>query len=58
MPSRGAVDHVVIDATALKIYGEGGWETYKHGKAKRLSIANLILQLMYLLMRLWLQKLA
>ncbi|MGG7095918.1 transposase, partial [Shewanella indica] len=34
-PSRGAVAHVVVDATGLKVYGEGEWKMRKHGKEKR-----------------------
>ncbi len=33
--SSGAVAHVVVDATGLKIYGEGEWHAYKHGREKR-----------------------
>ncbi|TDR74490.1 IS4 family transposase [Photobacterium lutimaris] len=33
-PSRGPVNHVV-DATGLKVFGEGEWKTRKHGKEKR-----------------------
>ncbi len=35
LPSRGAVVHVIIDATNRKIYGEGEWKTRKQGKEKR-----------------------
>ncbi|PCS22619.1 Mobile element protein [Candidatus Enterovibrio escicola] len=31
LPSRGAVSHVIIHATGLKVYGEGEWSTRKHG---------------------------
>lgn len=31
----GAVAHLVIDATGLKVYGEGEWKVRKHGKEKR-----------------------
>ncbi|WP_028025108.1 IS5 family transposase [Enterovibrio calviensis] len=34
-PSRGPIVHVVIDATGLKVYGEGEWKMRKHGKEKR-----------------------
>lgn len=34
-PNRGPVAHVVIDATGLKVYGEGEWKMRKHGKEKR-----------------------
>ncbi len=27
--------HLVIDATGLKVYGEGEWKIRKHGKEKR-----------------------
>jgi len=30
-----AVRHVVIDATGLKVYGEGEWKVKKHGTSKR-----------------------
>ncbi len=30
-----AVKHVVIDATGLKVYGEGEWKVKKHGASKR-----------------------
>ena len=30
-----AVAHLVIDATGLKVYGEGEWKVRKHGKEKR-----------------------
>lgn len=33
--SSGAVAHVVVGATGLKIYGEGEWHAYKHGREKR-----------------------
>ncbi len=32
LPSRGALSHVVINATNLKVYGEGERKTRKHGK--------------------------
>lgn len=34
-PCRGSVAHLVVDATGLKVYGEGEWKTRKHGKEKR-----------------------
>lgn len=34
-PNRGPVAHVAIDATGLKVFGEGEWKTSKHGKEKR-----------------------
>ncbi len=33
--NQGAVAHVVIDATGIKIYDEGKWKTRKQGKEKR-----------------------
>jgi len=30
-----AVKHIVIDATGLKVYGEGEWKVKKHGASKR-----------------------
>jgi len=30
-----AIKHVVIDATGLKVYGEGEWKVKKHGASKR-----------------------
>lgn len=35
LPSKGAVTHLVIDATVLKVFGEGEWKQCKHGKDKR-----------------------
>jgi len=35
LPSQGPVSHLVIDATGLKVYGEGEWKIRKHGKEKR-----------------------
>ncbi|PCS24286.1 Mobile element protein [Candidatus Enterovibrio escicola] len=32
MLNRGAISHVVVDATGLKVYDEGEWKTRKHGK--------------------------
>ena len=34
-PSRGPIAHLVVDATGLKVYGEGEWKTRKHGTEKR-----------------------
>lgn len=34
-PCRGAIAHLVVDATGLKVYGEGEWKMRKHGKEKR-----------------------
>ncbi len=33
--SRGPIAHVVVDATGLKIYGEGEWHAHKHAREKR-----------------------
>ena len=35
LPSQGPLDHLVIDATGLKVYNEGEWKIRKHGKEKR-----------------------
>lgn len=35
LPSRGPIGHVVIDATGLKVFGEGEWKMRKHGNEKR-----------------------
>ncbi|TDW59369.1 DDE family transposase [Oceanimonas baumannii] len=35
LPSKGAVTHLVIDATGLKVFGEGEWKQRKHDKDKR-----------------------
>ena len=29
--NRGAIQHLAIDATGLKVYGEGEWKVKKHG---------------------------
>ncbi len=29
--TRGAIQHLAIDATGLKVYGEGEWKVKKHG---------------------------
>jgi hypothetical protein len=34
-PCRGANTHLVVDATGLKVYGEGERKMRKHGKEKR-----------------------
>jgi hypothetical protein len=34
-PCRGPIAHLVVDATGLKVYGEGEWKMHKHGKEKR-----------------------
>ena len=33
--SRGAIRHIAIDSTGLKVFGEGGWKVKKHGSEKR-----------------------
>jgi len=35
MPVRGEIKHLAIDATGLKVFGEGEWKTKKHGAEKR-----------------------
>lgn len=35
VPSYGPIAHVVVDATGLKVFGEGVWKIRKHGKEKR-----------------------
>ncbi len=35
LPSQSPVAHLIIDATGLKVYGEGEWKIRKHGKEKR-----------------------
>ena len=32
--AHGPLD-VVVDSTGLKVYGEGEWKVYKHGRNKR-----------------------
>jgi hypothetical protein len=32
---REKIEHVVVDSTGLKIYGEGEWKVRKHGASKR-----------------------
>ncbi|POD90721.1 IS5 family transposase [Pectobacterium odoriferum] len=34
-PTRGEITHLVIDSTALKVFGEGEWKVKKHGQEKR-----------------------
>ena len=34
-PSRGAIRHIAIDSTGLKVFGEGEWKVKKHGSEKR-----------------------
>ncbi|HFQ4941535.1 TPA: IS5 family transposase [Vibrio vulnificus] len=33
--SRGAIRHISIDSTGLKVFGEGEWKVKKHGAEKR-----------------------
>lgn len=33
--SRGPIAHLAIDATGLKVFGEGEWKARKHGPSKR-----------------------
>ncbi|MEZ8358354.1 IS5 family transposase [Vibrio splendidus] len=33
--SRGAIRHIAIDSTGLKVFGEGEWKVKKHGTEKR-----------------------
>ena len=33
--SRGAIRHIAIDSTGLKVFGEGEWKVKKHGSEKR-----------------------
>ncbi len=35
LPSKGAVTHLVIDASGLKVFGEGEWKQRKYDKDKR-----------------------
>ena len=35
LPSKGPIEHVVIDATGLKVFGEGEWRIRQYGKEKR-----------------------
>lgn len=35
MPARGEIRHLAIDATGLKVFGEGEWKMKKHGKEQR-----------------------
>ncbi len=34
--SRGAIRHIAIDSTGLKVFGEGEWKVKKHGAEKSL----------------------
>lgn len=31
-PPKGSVAHLVIDATGVKVFGEGEWKVLKHGR--------------------------
>ncbi len=33
--SKGAIRHIAIDSTGLKVFGEGEWKVKKHGAEKR-----------------------
>ncbi|MEZ9553424.1 IS5 family transposase [Vibrio splendidus] len=33
--SRGAIRHIALDSTGLKVFGEGEWKVKKHGAEKR-----------------------
>lgn len=33
--SRGAIRHIAIDSTGLKVFGEGEWKVKKHDAEKR-----------------------
>ena len=33
--SKGAIRHIAIDLTGLKVFGEGEWKVKKHGAEKR-----------------------
>lgn len=35
LPSKSAVAHFAIDATGLKVFGEGEWKQRQYGKEKR-----------------------
>lgn len=34
-PTRGEISHLVIDATSLKVFGEGEWKVRQHGADRR-----------------------
>ncbi|HAG0018068.1 TPA: IS5 family transposase [Salmonella enterica] len=34
-PTRGEISHLVIDATGLKVFGEGEWKVRQHGADRR-----------------------
>lgn len=36
--SRGTIQHLAIDATGLKVYGEGEWKVKKHGTDGNLRV--------------------
>ncbi len=38
--SRGAISHVIIDATGLKVYGESEWKTRKQGNGEAVYLAQ------------------
>lgn len=33
--SKGSAQHIILDSTGLKVYGEGEWKVRTHGKSKR-----------------------
>ncbi|HAV0157791.1 TPA: IS5 family transposase [Salmonella enterica] len=35
IPTRGEIEHLVIDSTGLKVFGEGEWKVRQHGADKR-----------------------
>ena len=37
-PSRGAIRHIAIDSTGLKVFGEGEWKVKKHCSEKRRTL--------------------
>ncbi len=39
--SRGAIRHIAIDSTGLKVFGEGEWKVKKHGPEKRITCRKL-----------------
>ena len=45
VPKEGA-RHVVVDATGIKIYGEGEWKTRQHGTSKRRTWRKLHLRVL------------
>jgi hypothetical protein len=48
-PASGGI-HLVVDATGLKIYGEGEWKVRKHGWCKRRTWRSLHLGCIWVLM--------